>query len=224
MPIAIAIDGPASSGKSTVGMRLAEQLDFLFLDTGLLYRAVTAAAQHTGQPVDDADGLAEFTRALTLEIRAAPDHSATLLVNGQDVTPLLRTPTVEAEVSIVSANPVVREVLTAHMRRFGQRGSIVMVGRDIGTVVLPDATLKVYLDASPEERARRRYAERAALGDTRRSYDDILANLRERDTIDSSRATAPLQAAPDALILDTTGLAIDEVVQRIITALQAVTA
>jgi cytidylate kinase len=138
-----------------------------------------------------------------------------VLCDGIDVTWAIRSPEVDANVSPVSAYPGVRSALTAQQRRIGLRGNVVMVGRDIGTVVLPEADLKIYLDASAEERARRRYLEVQVRGDQAQTYEDILDNVKRRDTIDSSRATAPLKAAPDAMIIDSTGLSVEEVIARI---------
>ncbi len=138
-----------------------------------------------------------------------------MLCDGVDVTWAIRSPEVDANVSPVAANPGVRSALTAQQRRIGLRGNVVMVGRDIGTVVLPEAPLKIYLDASAEERARRRYAEVQARGDQAQTYEAILENVKQRDAIDSGRVTAPLKAAPDAVIIDSTNLSVEEVVVRV---------
>lgn len=216
LPLIIAIDGPVASGKSAVGKRLAERLGYLFFDTGLMYRALTYLALRSGIAVTDVAALAAFAERTEIDLRPpAPDErdgrDATVLAAGEDITAGLRSSEVEANVSPVAAVPAVRAVLTAAMRRVGLRGHVVMVGRDVGTAIVPEADAKIFLTASAETRAQRRYAEVSARGEDR-SYADILANLAERDRIDSSRQTAPLRAADDAAQIDTTGLALDAVV------------
>ena len=207
-PIVIAIDGPASSGKSTLGQKLAEKLGYLYFDTGCLYRAVTIAALQRGLPVTDADTMAGL--ALELDIQVPPPgvsdgRQYTVLVEKIDVTWELRNPETDATVSIVSAFPEVRRTLTERMRAIARAGRVVMVGRDIGTVVLPDAPLKIYLDAGVESRARRRHDEIIARGE-HSDYQAVLESMRSRDRTDSSRADAPLCAAPDAHVLETTDM------------------
>ncbi len=223
----IAIDGPAASGKSTVGYRLAQRLNYLYFDTGAMYRAVTWAALQQGLDLHDQEAIGELARRLHIEVRApTPEEEdgrqATVLVDGQDVTWAIRTPEVDQHVSVVAANPLVRQALSAQQRRIGRqygegRGDkpgVVMVGRDIGTVVLPDAPLKIYLDAPVEERARRRYQELRERGKAVR-YEQVLADMRRRDRLDSERAIAPLRVAEDAVVLDTAGLSVKQVVDRI---------
>ena len=223
----IAIDGPAASGKSTVGYRLAQRLNYLYFDTGAMYRAVTWAALQRGLDLHDQEAIGELARRLHIQVRAPTPaeedgRQATVLVDGQDVTWAIRTPEVDQNVSVVAANPRVREALSAQQRRIGRqygegRGDkpgVVMVGRDIGTVVLPDAPLKIYLDAPVEERARRRYQELRQRG-KEVSYEQVLADMRRRDKLDSERAIAPLRVAEDAVVLNTAGLSVDEVVERI---------
>jgi len=218
-PAIIAIDGPAASGKSTLGLRLARALGYLFFDTGVMYRAVTwLALDHDINLLDEAaiTALAEKTQ---IEIAPAskPDGRACdVRVAGKDITWETRLPEVDANVSAVSAYRGVREALSQQQRRIGQRGRVVMVGRDIGTVVLPEADLKIYLDASAEERAQRRYDEITARGGTA-DYEDILAKVIERDRIDSTRDVAPLKAAEDAVVLDSDNLTADEVFERVMT-------
>ena len=215
-PSIIAIDGPAASGKSTIGKRLADELHYLFFDTGVMYRAVTwLALQHD---VDVSDEAAVTVLAETIPIDVQPPslgdgRACDVLVEGQDITWETRRPEVDANVSVVSAHPGVRRALSAQQRRIGQRGGVVMVGRDIGTVVLPEADLKIYLDASAEERARRRYDEIIARGESA-DYDEILAKVIERDRIDSTRDVAPLKAADDAVVLDSDNLNADEVFEK----------
>jgi len=216
LPLIIAIDGPVASGKSAVGKRLAERLGYLFFDTGLMYRALTYLALRSGIAVTDVAALAAFAERTEIDLRPpAPDErdgrDATVLAAGEDITAGLRSSEVEANVSPVAAVSAVRAVLTAAMRRVGLRGRVVMVGRDVGTAIVPEADAKIFLTASAETRAQRRYAEVSARGEDR-SYADILANLAERDRIDSSRQTAPLRAADDAAQIDTTGLSLDAVV------------
>jgi cytidylate kinase len=216
LPIIIAIDGPVASGKSTVGKRLAERLGYLFFDTGLMYRAMTYLVLRAGIPVTDRSALAQFADGHEIDIRPPTEaerdgRDATVVADGEDITTALRSREVEENVSPVAAVPEVRAILTAAMRRVGLRGQVVMVGRDVGTTILPEADSKIFLTASVETRAQRRYDEVSARGEDR-SYDDILANLAERDRIDSSRHTAPLRPADDATQIDTSGLALDEAV------------
>jgi len=213
IPKIIAIDGPAASGKSTLGQRLAQALGYLFFDTGVMYRAVTwAALQRSVAPSDEAS---VTTLAETLQIDVHPPSQADgrqydVLVNGADVTWDIRRPEVDANVSVVSAYAGVRRALSLQQRRIGLRGEVVMVGRDIGTVILPEADLKLYLDASAEERARRRYTEIIGRGQPA-DYQAILATMRERDRIDSTRSIAPLRPAEDAIVLDSDKLDADQV-------------
>lgn len=217
-PTIIAIDGPAASGKSTIAAALAHKLQYLYFDTGVMYRAATWAALDRGVAVSDEAAVTRLTESLQIDVKP-PSHDdgrqVDVLCDGVDVTWAIRSPAVDANVSPVSVYPGVRSALTAQQRRIGLRGNVVMVGRDIGTVVLPEAPLKIYLDASAEERARRRYAEVQARGDQAQTYEAILDNVKRRDAIDSSRATAPLKAAPDAVIIDSTSLSVDEVVARV---------
>jgi cytidylate kinase len=217
-PSIIAIDGPAASGKSTIGLRLAEALGYIFFDTGVMYRAVTWLALERGIDVHNeaaVTALAEETQ-IDVEPASKPDGRACdVLVNGRDITSETRTRKVDANVSIVAAYRGVRKALSQQQRRVGQRGKIVMVGRDIGTVVLPQADLKIYLDATAEERARRRYDEIIAQGG-KTDYQGILKIVMERDRIDSTRAVAPLKAAEDAIVLDSDNLTADEVFERIL--------
>ena len=217
-PSVIAIDGPAASGKSTLGLRLANALGYLFFDTGIMYRAVTWLALQRGIDVRDEAAVTALAEKTQIEIAPAsrPDGRAgDVLVEGTDITWETRLPEVEANVSIVSAYRGVRSALSQQQRRIGQRGNIVMVGRDIGTVVLPEADLKIYLDASAEQRARRRYDEIIARG-TQADYNEILSKVIERDRIDSTRDVAPLKAAEDAIVLDSDKLDADEVFERVL--------
>jgi cytidylate kinase len=213
VPKIIAIDGPAASGKSTLAKRLAEHLDYLYFDTGVMYRAVTWIVIQRGVAFDDETRVTDLAESVPIDVRSASKNDGRdydVLVEGQDITWDIRRPEVEANVSVVSAYPGVRKALSAQQRRVGLRGSVVMVGRDIGTVVLPEAGLKIYLDASVEERARRRYEERSVRGN-HVSCDTILKAMRKRDQIDSTRDVAPLRIASDAVVIDSDGKDIDAV-------------
>ena len=215
--ITIAIDGPAASGKSTVGCALAERLGYLYFDTGVMYRAVTWVALQRGIPITDEAAVTRLAEELVIEVlrpTIADGRQYTVLAAEEDVTWTIRRPEVNANVSPVSAYPGVRAALTRQQRRIGGSGGVVMVGRDIGTVVLPSAELKVYLDATPEERARRRHLETLARGEPS-DYARQLVDLRRRDEIDSSRAAAPLRAAEDAVRIDSTTMTADEVIAHV---------
>lgn len=215
-PSQIAIDGPASSGKTSVGKRLAQRLGYLFFDTGLVYRAAAVAALNGGETLPESDEIVRRVRAMTFELRNDPSGSETrIFLNQRDCSNLLHLPVIDANVSIVAALPEVRALLTGQQRQIGRRGSAVLVGRDIGTVVLPDAELKIFLLASTEVRARRRQAENIANGiDT--TYESVLKNIQQRDENDSKRAVAPLIAASDAIQIDTDDLDLEGVVDEIL--------
>jgi cytidylate kinase len=213
----IAIDGPAAAGKSTVARLLADRLDALFFDTGVLYRAVALLALRAGIPPADAAALARVARDAQIVVRAPSQPDGRLYdvwLDGHDVTWDLRAPEVGAIVSQVAEQSDVRAALLPVQRRIAALGPVVMVGRDIGTVVVPDAGLKIYLDATTEERARRRFLEAAARGGTE-SFQEVLRETLLRDEIDSGRETAPLRAALDAIRINTNDLEIDEVVGAI---------
>jgi len=214
-PNTIAIDGPAASGKTTLGKNLARALGYLFFDTGVMYRAVTWMVLQRNLDVYDEALVTELTMDIQIDVQSPSKddgRSCDVSVDGQDITWDTRRKEVEGVVSIVSTYAGVRKELAAQQRRIGLRGKVVMVGRDIGTVVLPEADLKIYLDASAEVRARRRYDELLARG-APASYEDILKNVVGRDKIDSTRAVAPLVAAKDAIILDSDKMKIDEVLE-----------
>lgn len=232
-PAVIAIDGPAASGKSTIGQALAEFLGYLFFDTGVMYRAVTAVALERDLDVQNADVMTELAESIQIDIVPADGEHvdgrlSTVLVNGQDVTPHIRTAAVDGSVSPVSAHRGVRSALTRKQRRVGlqygngagDKNGVVMVGRDIGTVVVPDAPVKIFLDASPEERARRRYKELTDKGiDV--EFSDVLHGIVRRDEIDSGRDVAPLALAEDATVVDTTELTPEQVIAHILDLLRA---
>jgi cytidylate kinase len=216
-PYIVAIDGPAASGKSTLAEKLADFLGYLYFDTGVMYRAVTLAALRKFGVVDDEALVTKLAENIDIDVRPPSMQDGRrydVLVNGEDVTWQIRCPEVDANVSQVSAYPGVRKAMTAQQRRIGQRGQVVMVGRDIGTVVLPEADLKIYLDASVEERARRRYLEMQQRGE-KISYQSILSSMRRRDQIDSTREVAPLRPANDAVILNSDGITAEEVLERV---------
>lgn len=216
--ITIAIDGPAASGKSTVGARLAHRLGYLYFDTGVMYRAVTWAALDRGVAIDDEEAITRLAEELEIRVlRPTLDDGRqyTVLADGRDITWDIRSPEVNQGVSPVSTYLGVRRALTARQRAIGADGGVVMVGRDIGTVVLPEAEIKVYLDASLHERARRRHLEDLRRGKAS-DMAEVIRDLRRRDRIDSTRAAAPLRPADDAIILDSTNLTADQVVERIV--------
>lgn len=213
----VAIDGPAAAGKTTVAERLAERIGALFFDTGLLYRAATLLALRAGVDPGDGPAIAGLLRSCDIAIRppsVADGRTSDVLIAGEDATPLLRTPEIDRHVSAVSAHPVVRDELLPIQRRIAGQGRVVMVGRDIATVVVPDAGVKVYLDASDAERARRRHRELVLRGlDV--PADVVLAELRRRDVADASRASSPLRRADDAVVVDSDGKTVDEVTEEI---------
>jgi len=213
-PIRVALDGPGSSGKTSVGAAAAAELGFRFLDTGIVYRAITLAAALRG--IDPADEAALV--AVVPELRLVADEAGTfgrVLLAGEDVTDRLHVSAVDRNVSAVSAQPLVRAALLERQREAAAGGDIILAGRDIGTVVLPDAELKLWLEVSAEERARRRAAQR---GTTLESAEGqkILADLRRRDHLDSTRATAPLRVADDAVIVTSDGREFAETVAEVV--------
>jgi cytidylate kinase len=216
-PCVIAIDGAAASGKSTVGSMLARRLGYSYFDTGVMYRAVTWAVLERGISVLDEESVTQLAESLVIEV-GPPDQQDgrqyTVYADGQDVTWAIRRPDVDANVSPVSAYPGVRRALTEQQRKIAARGRMVMVGRDIGTVVLPAADLKLFIRASVQERARRRYQECRSRGE-QVTYEQVLDSMRRRDEIDTQRTHAPLQPAEDAIIIDTDDLDIEDVLDRI---------
>lgn len=217
IPTIIAIDGPAASGKSTVGEKLAAELGYLFFDTGVMYRAITWAAMDRLHSVENEAEVSELANQVTIDVlppSKVDDRQCDVLLDGQDVTWEIRRPRVESHVSQVAAYPEVRIAMTTQQRRIAQRGKVVMVGRDIGTVVCPEAGLKIFLIASVEVRAQRRLDEMLQRGEST-SYETILNSMRRRDKIDSTRAMAPLKAADDAVIIDTNDLTIEQVLEKV---------
>lgn len=219
-PKTIAIDGPAASGKSTVGQIVADRLGFLYFDTGVLYRVVTCLAVEQQLDLNDGARLGELATETLIEIEVPDDEERdgrqnTVRALGRDLTWQIRHHLVDQNVSRVAALPEVRQALIHQQRRIGQRGKVVMVGRDIGTVVMVDAPLKIYLDASIEERARRRYEESRQRGQPA-DYESMLGHLRRRDQFDSTRALSPLRPAPDALIINSSEIGAEAVADLIL--------
>jgi cytidylate kinase len=215
-PNIIAIDGPAASGKSTLGMQLANFLGYLFFDTGVMYRAITWTAMQSNLDINDEVGISELAEKAQIDVlppSKKDGRTCDVLIDGKDVTWEIRKATVEAKVSPVSAYRGVRQAMAAQQRRIGLRGKVVMVGRDIGTEVLPEADLKIFLDASAEERARRRYAEIIQRGG-QADYEQVLSGVRMRDQIDSTRVVSPLRAAEDALIINSDGMNAQQVFEK----------
>lgn len=217
--LTIAIDGPSGAGKSTVGHALATRIGATFVDTGLMYRALTLAGLERGVVPEDGPALRALAEARRIEVRRPLEHETdrleTVLLDGRDVTQAVRTPVVDRAVSSVSRHPEVREAMLDVQRSAARGRATVMVGRDIGTVVLPDATVKVYLDADPLIRAQRRAAE---MGDPSR-VDEYLAEIRLRDGQDAGRDVAPLRVPDGALVLDTGALDVDACVEAILAVL-----
>jgi cytidylate kinase len=217
--VVVAIDGPAGSGKSTVARRVAERAGLRYLDTGATYRALTLALLGRGIPVGDAEAVADAAKAvdLTLELPPGPAGAARVLLDGVEPGPALRTPEVNAAVSVVAAVPAVRELLVGLQRSLVAVGGIVVEGRDIGTVVWPDADVKVFLTASEHERVRRRGGDAEGGGETAET-------LARRDAIDSGRAASPTRPAADALVIDSTTRSIDQVVDLLLQLIDAASA
>lgn len=214
----IAIDGPSGAGKSTVAKAAAKRLGFNCLDTGAMYRAVAWYALKHGLSLDDEPALGEVARVKEISFGhvAGDPTPRRVFIDGTEVTDAIRTAQVDRAVSSVSAHPIVREALVDQQRRIGNAGDYVVEGRDIGTVVFPQAAVKVFLTASDEERAMRRVRQNERRGVGSVDFDEVLADLRRRDEADSSRAASPLVAAEDAVKLDSTGYTADEIIERIV--------
>ena len=208
----ITIDGPAGAGKTTVSRRLAQLLGYRYVDTGALYRGIAWKADHAGIDIDDERAVGRLLEELQLEAVWTDDGAMRVLIDGRDVTDELRTPRISMLASRMSALPVVRQCLLGLQRRLGREGGCVFEGRDMGTVVFPDAAVKIFLDASLEKRARRRYRE---LGDSGQRLEQVREDIRRRDENDRSRQLAPLKMADDAVRIDTSDLSIEEVLSEI---------
>ena len=213
--VSIAIDGPSGAGKSTLARQLAERLNYLYVDTGAIYRTVGLAARRAGLDPQDVPAVAALLPTLHIDLRYEADGLQHMLLNGEDVSQAIRQPEVSMYASKTSALPEVRAFLLQMQRDLAATRDVIMDGRDIGTVVLPDASVKIFLTAAPEMRARRRYEELRARGDDV-TYEEVLADLLRRDENDISRAAAPLRQAEDAVLVDTTDLDLEESLHKLI--------
>jgi cytidylate kinase len=211
----VAIDGPAGSGKSTVARGVARRLAFTYLDSGAMYRAVTLAALEAGADIADGPALGKIASASTIELRDRDHDYVQVLLNGADVSERIRTPKVTGTSSKVAAHAQVRKALLAKQRALIEAGDYVVEGRDIGTVVAPDAPVKVFLTADPGERAKRRAAELERRG-VKAQASDVRAAIEQRDTLDTTRSAAPLRIADDAVQIDTTGLVAEQVIEQVL--------
>jgi cytidylate kinase len=211
----IAIDGPVASGKTAVGLALAREWGYRLVDTGMMYRAVTYLALKHRVSLDDEAALIRLAESADFTLGQPTDHDiAKISAEGEDITPDLRTPEVDRGVSTVSRIAGVRHAMVERQRALAREGNIIMLGRDIGTVVLPDAPVKVYLDASADERARRRYLELKE-GGAERPFEEIREELVRRDEMDKNRHASPLKPAPDAVVIDTDNLSLEGVIERV---------
>jgi pantoate ligase/cytidylate kinase len=212
----IAIDGPSGAGKGTVARRVAARLGYRHVDTGAMYRAVAWKALRSSVDPRDEAGVAAIAESAAFDL-----EGGRVRIDGDDVSRAIRTPEIDAAAAAVARHPSVRRALVARQRRLGEGGGVVMEGRDIGTAVFPDADVKVYLDASPEERARRRAADPAHSSSQGAALTEVATALAARDRSDSTRAASPLAVASDAIVIDTTGVDIDDVVERVMTIVNA---
>ena len=211
-PLIIAIDGPSGAGKGTVARAVAARLGYRHVDTGAMYRALAWKALHDGLDLSDEASVAAVAERARFDV-----EGGRITIDGHDVATAIRTPEMDRASAMVARHPAVRRVLVARQRSYGQGGGVVVEGRDIGTVVFPDADVKIYLDASPEERARRRAADPAHTSSRNTQLSDVATALAERDRSDSTRTASPLAVAPDAVVMDTTGLPVDRVVEQVLT-------
>jgi cytidylate kinase len=206
----IAIDGPSGAGKGTVARTIAARLEYRHIDTGAMYRAIAWLAGHEGVDLQDESLVADLARSARLDV------NGTVRVNGHDVTAAIRTPEIDRAAAVVARHPAVRAVLVERQRAFGEERGVVMEGRDIGSVVFPDADVKIYLDASPDERARRRATDVShAIGRDFNGLETIADALAARDASDRNRTVSPLTKADDAVYIDTTGVPVDDVVSQV---------
>lgn len=208
----IAIDGPSGAGKGTVARAVAARLGYRHVDTGAMYRAVAWRASHEGIELADENAVAAVGEQATFDL-----EQGRVIIDGHDVASLIRTPDIDRAAAIVARHPAVRRALVARQRAMAHLGGVVVEGRDIGTVVFPQADVKIYLDASPEERARRRAADPAHTSSKTVRLSDVATALAERDKSDSTRAASPLTVAPDAVVIDTTGIPVSDVIENVIT-------
>ena len=214
MSFQIALDGPSGAGKSTVAKALAAKMGLIYVDTGALYRAIGLYTQRKGVDPKDAEGVAKLLPEISLELRYEADGTQQVYLNGEATGNKIRTPEISMYASAVSAIPAVRAFLLDTQREIAAKNNVVMDGRDIGTVILPNADLKVFLTASDECRAKRRWLELKEKG-METSYESVLEDMRRRDHNDSTRAIAPAVAAPDAILLDSSDLTVEECVAKV---------
>jgi cytidylate kinase len=215
-PLIVAIDGPSGAGKGTIARAVATRLGYRHIDTGAMYRAVAWKAQQEGVDLADEAAVAAIADRATFDL-----EQGRVAIDGYDVSKAIRTPEIDNAATTVARHPAVRRTLVARQRRYGLSGGIVMEGRDIGTVVFPEADVKIYLDASPEERARRRAADPAHTSSMATQLSEVATALAERDKSDSTRAASPLSIAADAVVVDTTGLPVESVIERVLTLVNA---
>ena len=223
MGFVVAVDGPAGSGKGTITKIVADKMDLVSIDTGAMYRCVALEMINKNVSMDELDKIKDILEEIKIELKRENDIPKVYL-NGNDVSREIRTESVTKFVSPVSKIKEVREKLTEWQREMGENQNIIMEGRDIGTTVFPNADVKIYLDATPEERAKRRYEQNKEAGITGMTYEEILENVKQRDFNDSNREIAPLRKAEDAILVDSTNMTIDEVVQTIINIIKEVKA
>ncbi|MFC9415355.1 (d)CMP kinase [Bacillus mobilis] len=218
--ISIAIDGPAAAGKSTVAKVVAKKLSYVYIDTGAMYRAITYAALEQKVDIENEERLMEVVKNVNIEFQQG-ENTQLVFLNGQDVSEVIRTPDVTNRVSIVAKHRLVREEMVRRQQELAEKGGVVMDGRDIGTHVLPDAEVKIFMLASVEERAERRHLENMNKG-FNSNLEQLKEEIAQRDKLDSEREVSPLKKADDALELDTTSLSIEEVVQKIMSIVSGV--
>ncbi len=212
--ISIAIDGPAGAGKSTIAKRLAKELGYYYVDTGAIYRTVAYFMDLLGIAPKDIDGVSRYIDELTIDIEYDEEGQQHMIMNGMDVTGDIRTPDISQKASLISAHAVVRDMLLDMQRDVAKKHNVIMDGRDIGTVVLPRASVKIFLTASAEVRAQRRHRELQAKG-SKDSFEKVLADIKQRDHQDSTRAIAPLKQAHDAVLVDTSAMDVETVIAEI---------
>jgi CMP/dCMP kinase len=212
--LVIAIDGPSGVGKSTLGKALARRFDYLFIDSGAVYRAIALKSLRTHTPLDDAEAVGEIARAAQIRLQGDPDRLRVFL-DGEEVTGEIRTAAVTSASSIIATIPAVREAVVDKLRQMASAGGVVMDGRDIGTKVFPDAQVKLFLEAAPEVRAERRWKEEHEKGN-RVALDQVLGDLQERDRRDRERAATPLVQAADAVLIDTSKLSLESVIALVL--------